>query len=94
MISLGTSDSRDLRAPGGFHADKSLLIRDILALPDKVLRFTRPRRFGESAALSRLRAYFERSRSRSVLWPGAPAASRQDEVVDRRNGGQHRDAAA
>lgn len=60
-ISLGLSDFREMRAHGIFYADKSHLIRDLLDVPNPAVLFTRPRRFGKSAALSLLRAYFERS---------------------------------
>ena len=49
VVSLATSDFREMRVPGTFYADKTHFIRDLLDLPNKAVLFARPRRFGARA---------------------------------------------
>ena len=54
----GPDDFRVLREEGYYFVDKSRLIAELLALPDKVILLPRPRRFGKSLNLSMLAEWF------------------------------------
>lgn len=56
----GPDDFRVLREEGYYFVDKTRMIAELLALPDKVLLLPRPRRFGKSLNLSMLAEWFRR----------------------------------
>jgi hypothetical protein len=66
-LQLGVSEFREVREQELAYVDKSLLVRDVLADPAKVMLLPRPRRFGKTTNLSMLRTFFERSPE--PLWP-------------------------
>ena len=60
-LPIGTSDFKQLRREKLHFVDKSLFIRDVLADPERLLLFPRPRRFGKTLNLSMLAAYLAQS---------------------------------
>jgi hypothetical protein len=60
MLKIGTgiSDFREIIETNNFYADKSLLIKDLIDLNDKVTLITRPRRFGKTLNIDMLRYFF------------------------------------
>ena len=60
-LPIGTSDFTQLRREGLHFVDKSLFVAEVLADPDRVLLFPRPRRFGKTLSMSMLAAYLGRS---------------------------------
>lgn len=59
-IPIGVEFYKDMISEGYYYVDKTLLIHDILTQKNKVILFTRPRRFGKTLAQSMLQAYFEK----------------------------------
>ncbi len=57
-IYIGSSDFAEIITNGGLFADKTLFIRDIIESADKVLLFTRPRRWGKTLNQSMLQHFF------------------------------------
>ncbi|MFO0756093.1 MAG: AAA family ATPase [Byssovorax sp.] len=60
---IGISDFRELRRAGLAYVDKTDFVAQVLEVPDAVLLFPRPRRFGKTLNLSTLRTFIERSRA-------------------------------
>lgn len=60
-LPIGLDDFKEILDNGNRFVDKSLLIRDIIDDPAKVLLIARPRRFGKTLNLSMLRYFFEKS---------------------------------
>ena len=68
---IGGSDFRKLRRSGAAYVDKTGFVAEALSVPDEVLLFTRPRRFGKTLNLSTLRYFLERSdEDRAPLFDG------------------------
>ena len=57
---IGVSDFQEVWEKNHLYVDKSLLIREILDSPAKILFLPRPRRFGKTLNLSLLRHFFEK----------------------------------
>lgn len=76
-IPLGISDFRELRQEGFDYIDKTLLIRDLIDEPSKVVLLPRSRRFGKTLNLSMLRYYFERPEEEQGSTESPPARRRE-----------------
>ena len=59
VIPIGIDNFKEIITGGYYYVDKTLLIKELLALTGKVNLFTRPRRFGKTLNLSMLQAFFE-----------------------------------
>ena len=59
VIPIGIDNFKEIITGGYYYVDKTLLIKELLALTVKVNLFTRPRRFGKTLNLSMLQAFFE-----------------------------------
>jgi Predicted AAA-ATPase/PD-(D/E)XK nuclease superfamily len=60
-IGIGVSDFKEFIEEGYLYVDKTLLIDELSSIKDKVVCFTRPRRFGKTLNLSMLHYYYENS---------------------------------
>ena len=58
-ISYERSDFRDLINQNYYYIDKTLLIKELLASPSKVIRLTLPAGFGATLGLSMLECFFQ-----------------------------------
>ena len=70
-LPIGVENFEEMITKGYYYVDKTLLIRDLIDLREKLNLFTRPRRFGKTLNLSMLRYFFEKSEEdRSHLFTG------------------------
>jgi hypothetical protein len=70
-LPIGSSDFRELRAPGTLYVDKTDFVARVLGSGAKALLFPRPRRFGKTVNLSTLRYFVEKStEDRTALFAG------------------------
>src|SRR5699024_388127 len=70
-LPIGVENFEEMITKGYYYVDKTLLIRDLIDLREKLNLFTRPRRFGKTLNLSMLRYFFEKSEEeRSHLFIG------------------------
>ena len=58
-IPIGIEFYKEMIDNDYYYVDKTLLIRDLLEQKNKVILFTRPRRFGKTLAQSTIRTFFE-----------------------------------
>ena len=58
-IAIGEENFLEIRKNRAYYVDKSLLIKNIIESPSKVIVFTRPRRFGKTLNISMLAYYFD-----------------------------------
>ena len=58
-IPIGIEFYKEMIDNDYYYVDKTLLIRDLIEQKNKVILFTRPRRFGKTLAQSTIRTFFE-----------------------------------
>lgn len=63
-----TDDFAEMIRGGYYYVDKTMLIKELIDKPSKVVLFTRPRRFGKSMNLLMLKAYFENVKGNETLF--------------------------
>ncbi len=74
-ISMGNSNFREIRSEGYYYVDKSLMIRELLRDPAKVVLLPRPRRFGKSLNLNMCEAFFSDHLPQPELFQGLEIAA-------------------
>jgi len=66
-LPVGYDSFEEIRREDFYYVDKTLLIRELLAMKGKVNLFTRPRRFGKTLNMHMLRSFFEIGSDRSLF---------------------------
>lgn len=59
FLPVGQEDFKEIIQNNGYYIDKTLLIKKLLDVRNKVTLFTRPRRFGKTLGISMLQYFFE-----------------------------------
>lgn len=73
-ISMGNSNFREIRTEGYYYVDKSLMIRELILDPAKVVLLPRPRRFGKTLNLNMCEAFFSDQEPQPELFEGLAIA--------------------
>lgn len=82
-LPLAVESFEHLRATNQYYVDKTLLIRDVIREAGDPLLFTRPRRFGETLAMSMLRTFFEKTdRDTAIYFKGTNIEKAGAEILD------------
>lgn len=63
----GIESFNEMRSRGYYYVDKTRLIADLIDTEEKVILFTRPRRFGKTLTLSMLKSFFEIGTDKSIF---------------------------
>ena len=59
QVLQGIDNFKEIIDSNGYYVDKTLLIKDLIDIPDKIILITRPRRFGKTLNMSMLKYFFE-----------------------------------
>lgn len=59
QVLQGIDNFKEIIDSNGYYIDKTLLAKDIIDRPDKIILITRPRRFGKTLNMSMLKYFFE-----------------------------------
>lgn len=61
-IPIGIENYKEMIEKNYYYVDKTLMIKDLIDKGEKVILFTRPRRFGKTLDMSMIRTFFEDER--------------------------------
>lgn len=63
-VAQGIDNFKEIIDVNAYYVDKTLLIKDVIDVSDKIILITRPRRFGKTLNMSMLKYFFERKECR------------------------------
>jgi hypothetical protein len=63
-IAQGIDNFKEIIDENAYYVDKSLFIKEIIDVSDKIILITRPRRFGKTLDMSMLKYFFEKKECR------------------------------
>ena len=82
-IPIGIEDFRELVDRGYYYVDKSMLIKDVIK--EKVVLYTRPRRFGKTLNMSMLHYFYSIKEKENAYLFNDLAISKDEEVIKYQN---------
>lgn len=69
-LPIGNDDFSDIRRNSCYYVDKTLMIKELIEMDDKVALIARPRRFGKTLNMTMLRAFFDISADSRDIFEG------------------------
>jgi hypothetical protein len=63
-VAQGIDNFKEIIDENAYYVDKTLLIKDVVDVSDKIILITRPRRFGKTLNMSMLKYFFEKKECR------------------------------